>query len=95
MSFITEKLQKLSDFFYKRIMGIKTSEFITLIDITCELLQKSFSMVTTAFLSGQHAFQRLKKHLVSFIRRKLYTQILNIEIAVLDMSSNKTHSSFS
>lgn len=39
MSFITEKLQKLSDFFQKRIMGIKTSEFIILIDITCELLQ--------------------------------------------------------
>lgn len=32
MSFITEKLQKLSDFFQKRIIGIKTSEFIILID---------------------------------------------------------------
>lgn len=71
MSFITEKLQKLSDFFQKRIIGIKTSEFIILIDITWEIFQASFSIVTRAFVSGQQAFQRVNMHLVSFIRRKL------------------------
>lgn len=77
MSFITEELQKLSDFFLQQDYGYKNLRIYYSDRYHAEVLQAYFSPATRASVSGQYAFQRVNMHLVFLLRRKLNIYKLN------------------